>query len=253
MNFLDHLSAAGLAVLLAGVILLLLLVVFVARRHPAYLAPLLLFLTYSGAILMTGLSTYRDISLWYRTQMEIAPITTWDVFLEIIAGAQNSLALYILILLPVLLLDFARGRWRTLLAGGLGTACIFFAALSVYTVVPEISAWKQSLAPARLVWDFKAGLDPYRANLLLDYNTYQAFYDFDKIVVYNRLPLWMVKPQNRYYPDNKDFLASLIRNRMQYAVVSQKSLADVRELAAMAGRPTRVIASNQRYIVLQFR
>jgi hypothetical protein len=252
-NFLTDLSLSGLLALSTVGILLLLLVVLVARRRPAYLPPLLFFLAYSAAILMTGLSAYRDITLWYLTQIAISPVTAWDVFLKIITGAQNSLALYILILAPILLLDSARGRWRSLLAGSLGALCILFAALSVYTLVPEISAWKQSLAPARLVWNFKAEQDPYQTNLLLDYNTYQAFYDFDKIIVYNRLPLWMVEPYQRYYPNNKRVLASLIRDRMQYAVISQESLANVRELAAIAGRPARVIASNQRYVVLQFR
>jgi hypothetical protein len=202
---------------------------------------------------MTGLSTYRDITLWYQAQIAIAPFTSWNVFVEIITGAQNSLTFYILILLFILLLDFIPGRGRAFLAGSLGALCIFFAALSVYNIAPQISAWSQALAPARLVWEFKAGMDPYQANLLLDYDTYQAFYDFENIAVYNRLPLWMVEPEERFYPDNKDFLARLIRDRMQYAVISQESLANLRELAVMAGLPVGVVAANQRYVVLQFR
>ncbi len=33
---------------------------------------------------------------------------------------------------------------------------------------------------------------PYRTNLLLGYNTYQAFSGFDKIVGDKRLPVWLV-------------------------------------------------------------
>ena len=253
MNFLDKLTPTSLAALLVGAVLLILLVFFVSRRHRAHLASLLFLLAYSAAILMTGLSTYRDIILWYRTRIAIAPVSPWEVFLEVIAGAQNSLTFYILILLLILLLDFISGRRRAYLAGGLGVLCIFFAALSVYNNMLEISAWNRALAPARLVWDFKAGQDRYQTNLLLDYNTYQAFYDFEHTAVYNRLPLWMVNPEDRFYPENKDVLARLIRERMQYAVISQESLANVRELAAMAGMPAKVVAANEQYVVLQFR
>ena len=251
MNFLDNLSPPDLVVLLSAAVFLTLLVFYVFRRQRAHLAILLFLLAYAAAILLTGLSTYRDITLWYRAQ--IAPVTPWEVFLEVITGAQNSLTFYILILLLILLLDIIPGRGRTYLAASLGVLCILFAALSVYNNMLEISAWNRALAPARLVWDFKAGQDRYQANLLLDYDTYQAFYDFEHIAVYNRLPLWMVMPEDRYYPENKDFLVSLIRDRMQYAVISQESLANVRELAALAGLPANVVSSNQQYVVLQFR
>ena len=92
--------------------------------------------------------------------------------------------------------------------------CIVFAALSVYTIVPQVSARNRVLAPARLGWDIKAGMDHYQTNILLDYDTYQAFYDFENGTVYNRLPLWMVWPADRFYPKNKVFLARLIRDRM---------------------------------------
>ena len=36
--------------------------------------------------------------------------------------------------------------------------CIVFTALSVYTIVPQVSAWNRALAPARPVWDIKAGM-----------------------------------------------------------------------------------------------
>ena len=60
-------------------------------------------------------------------------------------------------------------------------------------------------------------------------------------------------PEDRFYPENKDVLARLIRERMQYAVISQELLANVREFAAMAGRPAKVVAANEQYVVLQFR
>ena len=253
LNFLDDFSPASLIALLSGAALLLLLVFHVFRRHRAYLASVLFLLAYTAAILLTGLSTYRDITLWYRSQIAIAPVTSWEVFLEVIAGAQNSLTFYILVLLLILLLDIIPGRGRAYLAASLVILCIFFAALSVYNNMLEISTWNRALAPARLVWDFKASQDPYQANLLLDYDTYQAFYDFEHIAVYNRLPLWMVMPEDRYYPENKDILVSLIRDRMQFAVISQELLANMRELAALAGLPANVVSSNQQYVVLQFR
>jgi len=55
-----------------------------------------------------------------------------------------------------------------------GTVCIFLAALSVYTC----NTGELRLAAAV---PCPGPPNPYRANPLLDYNTYQAFSGFDKI------------------------------------------------------------------------
>lgn len=72
--------------------------------------------------------------------------------------------------------------------------CIFFMAHSVYNIAPRITAWNQALT--RLVWDLKASIDPYQTDLMLDYNTYQAFYDFEKTVVYNPMLCFSFANQN---------------------------------------------------------
>ena len=99
----------------------------------------------------------------------------------------------------------------------------------------------------------RAEHDRYLTNVLVDDLTYQAFYDVENTLVYNRLPIWIVDSENRYFPANKPFLVKLIQQRMEYAVIGQESLENVREVAREAGVPVSVVASNDRYVVLKFK
>ena len=102
-----------------------------------------------------------------------------------------------------------------------------------------------------MVWDFIQSHDRYQTDVLVDYDTYQAFYNFDKVIVYNRLPVWDTLPEKRYYPQNKNAVAKQIKQHIEYAVIARSSLENVLELANMAGVSVTEVASNDHYVVLK--
>jgi hypothetical protein len=112
--------------------------------------------------------------------------------------------------------------------------------------------WRENVPPARLVWDFTASHNRYDTKVLLNYDTYQAFYNYDKVIVYNRLPVRDALPENRFYPQNRSALVKQIKAGMEYAVISRESLEDIVALSSMAGIATSEVAANDRYVVLKF-
>lgn len=235
-------------------VLLAVLIAYVWRKKRSQFKNLLLLLVYLAAVLMVALQLYRSTMGWLSVNNTVGTSALWDYFRYIFSNASTALFFYFLLMLLVLLPDYISGqKWHTALRAFLLLGCAGSVFMTRQTVPEMVKQWQGGVAPAHLVWEFKTAHDRYQTNVLLDYSTYQAFYDYEKILVYNRLPLWLVSPHDRFYPDNKDYLAFLIRDRMEYAVISRDSLADVLELTRLADRTAVELAANDRYIVLQFR
>lgn len=242
-----------LGIVLGGATMLVFSLGFTWWKWRQHFLHLLMLLVYCSAILITAVQALRDNAQWYAAQSAIAPVSLWDFFVRTITASQISLVFYIVILLLVLLLDSTQRRARVIFTGGLLVLCVIFAAITLATVPLQVAKWSQEIPSARLVWQFVDTHDRYHTNVLLDYSTYQAFYNYENILVYNRLPLWLVLPEERFYPQNKDILVNQIHQRMEYAVISKDSLDTVRELARLAGSPATEIAANDQYVILKLR
>jgi hypothetical protein len=224
----------------------------------------MLLLVYSAAIAMTGFQSILDLTSWYTAQIPPLPdggsesmsqLTGMNLLIQALTWEKTSLVFYVAFLPLVLLWDYTHknGYGRTLLRSGLALLCVLFAAITLFTLPSKIIEWNRQAKPAQLVWQFKSEMDRYHTDVLLDYSTYQVFYDCENILVYNRLPIGLADANNRFYPQNKSILVTAIRNRMEYAVIGRESLATVRELAQLAGVPATEVASNERYVILALR
>jgi hypothetical protein len=250
-NILTSLQRFYLPLMLGGTGLLMLIGWFYFKRRPQFKNVLLLFI-YLAAILLASVQLVRWLPAWYQQQSSLAQVAPKEIYFEIIANPLNALPLYMGLLLLIFWWDYTRGLGRKILVAALVVFCVVFAATSLITSQKQITAWKQNLSSTRLVWEFVHSHDRLQTDVLLDYETYQAFYNFENILVYNRLPLWLALPDKRFYPANKDALVRHIRRRMEYSVVSQTSLKDILELAQLAGVSVTEVASNERYVVLKF-
>lgn len=235
----------GLAGLAAGLVVY----VWLRRRHRSHA---LLLLVYGAALLVTGLQTVRETVHWFGVQSELGPVSVWQVYVQVVTSPTGSLVFYLAILLAALLGDFLAGWVRRAWVYAVAVLALLFAATTLIVVPPQVAAWRANVSPARLVWDFTSTHDRLNTQVLVDYDTYQAFYNFEHVIVYNRLPLWISVPKKRFYPDNRDVVARLIRERLEYAVIARPSLADLQSLAAQAGVAMKEIAGNERYLVMQF-
>jgi hypothetical protein len=75
--------------------------------------------------------------------------------------------MYMGILLLVLLWDYTRGLGRKILVAALVVLCVVFATTTLITSPKQITAWKQNLPDARLVWDFVRSHDRLQTDVLL--------------------------------------------------------------------------------------
>lgn len=252
-NLLNHLLSAYLYPILAVVILLVATTVLIWRKRRAHMTSWWMLLVYVGVLAVTVVPFAQDFSHTYEVLNSERPLSGMETYLLAVTYPQGSLSFYVFILLMALLWDHTAGRSRQVLQAAMLLLCAGCLVTTLVAVPGQLEAWQQSLPSTRLVWNFKAGIDRYQTNVLVDYSTYQAFYDCENIVVYNRLPLWMVDPEERFYPDNKQVLAQLIRERMEYAVIARDSYENVRELANLAGVSPVELTSNDRYVVLKLR
>jgi hypothetical protein len=213
---------------------------------------ILYLLCYSVAIGLAGFQWLRDTYGWFDIQSPALSLSGYDLLIVAVTDYSTALVFYFLILLIVILWEFTHGTSRKALIAVYSILILFSAAITLNHYPPRVIEWRENVLPARLVWDFTATHDRYDTKVLLDYDTYQAFYNFDQVIVYNRLPLWDALPENRYYPQNKNSLVKQIHLGMDYAVVNRESLEDILDLSGLAGISTREIAANDRYVILKF-
>lgn len=159
------------------------------------------------------------------------------------------------ILLIVLLAGHLRiasraGIWIRLMALGIA-AFIIVNTLAPDGFLKSYVRFNHEARLAQVVWTFKKDLDPVNSNLLVDYSTHQAFYDFEHVFAYNRLPWSLASGKRRYYPENRSFLKELITGKIDYVVISRASLDDINSLLKETSTQGQVVFENEQYIGLE--
>ena len=107
------------------------------------------------------------------------------------------------------------------------------------------------------VWRARERLDPHRAHVLTDARTYQAFFDFDHVTRYDRLPQHIDptarKRETSTTRDNRDLLHRLLRECTDYVVVERSSVDPIRRELRDSGAPASLepIDRDRRHRVFQ--
>lgn len=138
--------------------------------------------------------------------------------------------------------------------GMLSAYGIFILVLNIsspYNAVTMATRQARNAQSASPIWAFKQTLNPYKAHVLVDYATYQAFYNVENLYVYNRLPWALVEGEARHYPANHDILSRLINEQIDYIVVSATSRQDVDELLSGSGLSIQTVFENNSYLGLE--
>jgi len=257
LNVFNILFRSPILVLILALLIAVAVVVFIRiSRQPERLNGALFWLGYASIFGLTGAQFLRDFTFWYGRALAQQPVSALDIYQYTLTG-DTFYTMYVvsIALLPLAGAAIAQ-RWRKPLLFAEGLLACLMIATAVINLPPQVDAWRTRIPPARLVWDFKAQHDRYHTRILVDFNTYQAFYNVENVLVYNRVPVWMVGPnhlRDRFYPQDKDLVAKAIAGGIEYAVIGRESLADVQELAQLSGRQALEIASNDTYLILQFR
>lgn len=128
--------------------------------------------------------------------------------------------------------------------------CLLYSAA---TLPGFVRAYNNQTGPAQLVTDLRAQTDRQTTYILSDYATIQAFYDYERVFAYQRLPWRLVKGKPRYYPQNQAAVERLLREKIDYIAVSRTSQDEIQALLDSAGlKPTERL-ENEGYVVMRLR
>jgi len=173
------------------------------------------------------------------------------IYMNVSMQSLYFTALLLLLVLVYAYISTPAQRRNYLVA--LTALAVFSIAFSAETLPGFIQAYRQETGSARLVFDFRDSVQPQTTNILCDYATYQAFYDFERVAVYNRLPWYLVKGNSRYYPKNISALNRLVNDKIQYIVISRTSLDDIQGLLEQSALKPIKVSENEQYLVMQLR
>ncbi len=97
------------------------------------------------------------------------------------------------------------------------------------------TTFKKRGVDASLVWDLRNKIDPYYTSIVTDYPAYQAFYEFENVYCFQRLPLYMVPTtKDRYFPENEKWLKKVLNNA-RYIVIRNDNDAMLRKALEITG------------------
>lgn len=145
-------------------------------------------------------------------------------------------------------------RWVCGVLVLLTITCVYLQSVSwMKTPLVWLEQYQLSMDDNQLVWDLRGGTDQYEDAILSDFNTYQAFADYEHIITFERLP-WAIEPSEaRHFPTNVDRTAAILRDEVQYIVIAkeEESLSAISQLIARAEVDAHITAENERYQVLK--
>lgn len=131
-------------------------------------------------------------------------------------------------------------KWYTASIAALTGFMLLFNFLPVSEAA--VTNWHQvnsKIGDAQLVWDLKSKTDKYNTVVLADQPTVEAFYDFEHINIFpcsapNDFNLVQRDEPIRCYPGNEKYLVNLIKDKVEYIVVTKNSLPLVSNLMLQA-------------------
>jgi hypothetical protein len=162
----------------------------------------------------------------------------------------TAFILFIVVMAGHLKIALRAGTWMCLMVLGVA-GFILVNVLAPDGFLRSYALFDRAASLARVVWSFKKDLDPVNSSLLVDYSTHQAFYDFEHVFAYNRLPWSLASGKRRYYPENRSFLKELITGQIDYVVISRASLDDINSLLTETSTQGQVVFENEQYIGLE--
>ena len=128
-------------------------------------------------------------------------------------------------------------RWRFLCV--YGTASIVIIVFNflplINSVLSIVRADRLKAIDAAVVFQMRDRTRPGSSFILTDDTTHKAFPDFEHVFAYEALPAYMITSSQRYYPENRALLSRLLKEKIEYIVISNANVGVVLPLAKAAG------------------
>ena len=182
------------------------------------------------------------------------PDAASSMLADFVASPRFALHVVAILLLAILLWDgVPRMRFRRGLAAGASASIALFVAIHSQSTVDTIRAYSAQRAHTAPVFDLRHEIDPTQTHLLVDYATYQAFYDHENVYVYNRLPWYLVPSDDRYHPANLPVLQTLVSTQVAWIVIAKESTTSIQEVLSLAQVTPIDVVENEHYTLMKLR
>ena len=112
-----------------------------------------------------------------------------------------------------------------------------------------IADYKNRVNLAEIVFQLRAETNPSTSRILTDYSTYQAFFDYENVFLYQRLP-WQLAGEDRYYPDNLPYLQQILMDGIDTIVISPESRQNIQDILAASNLPSHSVVENDHYQII---
>jgi hypothetical protein len=113
-----------------------------------------------------------------------------------------------------------------------------------------ITDYRSRVITATIVFQLRSETDRYSSRILTDYQTYQAFFDYENALLYQRLP-WQLAGEDRYYPDNLPYLQQILNNGVDFIIIRIENSHDIQDLLAVSNLQPIEILKNEHYQIIQ--
>jgi len=208
------------------------------------------------------LATFGLLVVPLGIQLKIE-ISNWDVgpgnfFSNIVPNIllKPYVNLFVIIFLMFLVLIWSglAEKARKTLVTGLLIFAIFITGYNLTAIYDQLDSYERDSAKAEIVFDVRTMGDYLSTAVMADYATYQVFYDYEKLYVYNRLSSHLIeKRKDRYFPRNTAVVEKLLMEEIEYIVISQRSVSDIVELLDRNQIEILETTENKAYIIYQIR
>ncbi len=111
--------------------------------------------------------------------------------------------------------------------------------------------YQNQMRSASDIWAVRKLSDKYESWVLVDYSTHQAFYDYQHVYAYNRLPWETAQGDMRYYPANSQIVQEILNDHIEYIVVSQDSMGVINDFLTKSGLVPHKLFENNMFVALQ--
>lgn len=154
--------------------------------------------------------------------------------------------------LGVISLPYVRGnncsRARLILLALLSTLFLSLNIIAPQGMPKLYAKYFDDLKSASDVLALRKLTDKYQSWILVDYSTHQAFYDYQHVYAYNRLPWQVVPGESRYYPANRPIVQRIVNEHIEYAVVSKDSYGIINDFLSDGGLSGVKLFENDRFV-----
>jgi hypothetical protein len=167
---------------------------------------------------------------------------------------KNALLFAVGLLLLLLVWEAVRSeKTRRYILYASSAFLLVSAAITIFTVVKATGEFQELIPSTRVLAGLRAVTDNRSSAILTDYATNQAFYDYADQYVFERLPADRYPGQDRFYPQNSSILKKAVLPKVEYVAVSTQNKELVLGLFREIQVKPRIIAENEKYVVMGLR